>query len=112
MKLITAIIRPFKLVDVKEALKATNVYGMTVMRARVLGRRGGHTEVYRGAEYTTDFLPKLRLEIVCDDDELERIVDLIEGSARTGKIGDGKLWFTDVGGVRRIRTGERGSDAL
>lgn len=112
MKLITAIIKPFKLDEVKNALKAAGVHGITVTEAMGFGRQGGHPEVYRGAEYTIDFVPKIKLEIVCDDVDADRIVQLVAVTARTGKIGDGKTWVTDVGDVQRIRTGERGIDAL
>jgi nitrogen regulatory protein P-II 1 len=112
MKLITAIIKPFKLDDVKEALRAAGVGGMTITEVRGIGRQGGHTEVYRGAEYTIDLLPKIRIEILCDDDELDSITAVLVAAARTGSIGDGKLWVLDIGGVQRIRTGELDSDAL
>ena len=112
MKLITAIVKPFKLEDVKEALQAHNVYGMTVTEVRGHGRQRGHTEVYRGAEYTVEFLPKLRIEVVADDADVKRIVDAIVEGARTGKIGDGKVWTTPVDDLVRVRTGEMGHDAL
>src|SRR5687768_7165580 len=112
MKLITAIVKPFKVDDVKEALKGLGVQGMTVTEVQGFGRQRGHTEVYRGAEYTVDFVPKVRVEILTDDGDVDRIVDAIVNAARTDKIGDGKVWTTDVDAVVRIRTGERGPDAL
>lgn len=112
MKLITAVIKPFKMEDVKDALKGAGVEGMTVTEVQGFGRQSGHTEVYRGAEYTTSFLPKVRLEIVCDDADVERITGVIQESAVTGKIGDGKLWVVDVASVVRLRTGERDADAI
>ncbi len=112
MKLITAVVKPFKLDDVKEALKGTGVQGMTVSEVQGFGRQRGHTEVYRGAEYTIDFKPKVRLEIIVDDADVDRVIDVIVGAARTDQIGDGKVWVTDVDSVVRIRTGERGGDAL
>ena len=112
MKLITAIIKPFKLDDVKDALKEAGVAGMTASEVQGFGRQGGHTEVYRGAEYTVDFVPKVRVEVVTDDGDAERIAGVIVEAARTGKIGDGKVWIADVDGLVRIRTGEKGSDAV
>ncbi len=112
MKLLTAIVKPFKLDDVKEALKGAGVNGMTVTEVQGFGRQAGHTEVYRGAEYKIDFVPKVRIEIVCDDDEVDRLTDVIVEAARTGKIGDGKVWATPVDGITRIRTGETGDDAI
>jgi nitrogen regulatory protein P-II 1 len=112
MKLVTAIVKPFKLDDVKEALKAIGVHGMTVSDARGFGRQGGHTETYRGAEYRVDFLPKARVDVVVDDRDVDDVVDVIRTSAATGKIGDGKIWVTAVESVIRIRTGEHGADAL
>ena len=112
MKLITAIIKPFKLDDVKEALKGAGVQGMTVTEVQGFGRQSGHTEVYRGAEYTVDFVPKVRIEVLADVTDAERIAEVIVDSARTGKIGDGKVWITDVDRVVRVRTGERDGDAL
>ena len=112
MKLITAIVKPFKLDDVKAALKGTGLAGMTVSEVQGFGRQRGHTEVYRGAEYTVDFVPKVRIEVLADDDQAQRVVDAITGAARTGKIGDGKVWTTSVDTVTRIRTGEMGHDAL
>jgi nitrogen regulatory protein P-II 1 len=112
MKLVTAIVKPFKLDDVKEALKGSGINGMTVTEVQGFGRQRGHTEVYRGAEYTVDFVPKVRLEILVDDAEVSRIVDIVVAAAQTGKIGDGKVWVTAVEGVTRIRTGEMGTDAI
>jgi nitrogen regulatory protein PII len=112
MKLITAVIKPFKLDDVKDALKANNVTGITVTEVRGFGRQGGHTETYRGAEYKIDFVPKVSISIVIDDDQVEAVVDVIAAAARTDKIGDGKIWVTDVDRVVRIRTGEEGADAV
>ena len=112
MKLITAIVKPFKVDDVKAAMKDAGVAGMTVTQVQGFGRQGGHTEVYRGAEYTVDFVPKVSLEAVVDDDDVERIIDVIVEAARTGKIGDGKVWVTDVDRLVRIRTGEMGADAV
>ena len=112
MKLITAIIKPFKLDDVKEALKGAGVQGMTVAEVQGFGRQSGHTEVYRGAEYTVDFVPKVRIEVLADDADASRVVGVITESAKTGKIGDGKIWITDVSGVVRIRTGELDADAI
>jgi nitrogen regulatory protein P-II 1 len=112
MKLITAIIKPFKLDEVKEALKAAGVVGMTVTEVRGFGRQGGHTETYRGAEYQIDFVPKNKLEVVVDDDEVDRVVDLLVEAARSGKIGDGKVWVTNVETLVRIRTGESGPAAI
>lgn len=112
MKLITAVIKPFKLDEVKEALKGAGVNGITVTEVQGFGRQSGHTEVYRGAEYTVEFVPKIKIEILADDDQVDAISDALVASARTEKIGDGKLWITDVGAVQRIRTGEKGSDAI
>ena len=112
MNLITAIIKPFKLDDVKEALKAVGVQGITVSEVRGFGRQGGHTETYRGSEYRIDFVPKVKLEILADAPDVERIVDAILASASTGKIGDGKIWVTGVDTIVRIRTSEYGTDAI
>ena len=112
MKLITAIVKPFKLDDAKEALQGAGVLGMTVTEVRGFGRQGGHTETYRGAEYQIDFVPKAKLEIIVDDDAVDRVVEVIVAAAGTGKIGDGKVWVTDVDDLVRIRTGERGTDAV
>jgi nitrogen regulatory protein P-II 1 len=112
MKLITAILKPFKLDDVKNALQAHGVTGMTVSEASGYGRQGGHTEVYRGAEYTVDLIPKVRLEVLVDDNEAEAVIGVIVKTASTGSIGDGKVWSTPVDQVVRVRTGERGVDAI
>ena len=112
MKLISAVIRPFKLDDVSTAIKATGVHGITVSEVQGAGRQGGHTEVYRGTEYTTDLLPKVKLEAVVDDGVVDAVIAAIVEAARTDKIGDGKVWVTPVEAVVRIRTGERGVDAL
>ncbi len=112
MKLITAIVKPFKLDDVKDALKGAGVMGMTVTEVRGFGRQGGHTETYRGAEYTIDFLPKIKVELVVDDAVVDQVIDAITSAAATGKIGDGKIWVTSVDRLVRIRTGEQGSDAI
>jgi nitrogen regulatory protein P-II 1 len=112
VKLVTAVIKPFKLDDVKEALHAAGVAGMTVSEVQGHGRQRGHTEVYRGAEYVVDFVPKVRLELVVDDADAARVVEAIVETGRTGQIGDGKVWTTSVEELVRIRTGERGADAL
>ena len=112
MKLITAIIKPFKLDDVKEALKSAGVQGMTVGEVRGFGRQGGHTETYRGAEYKIDFVPKVLIEVVVVDELVDQVLDAIIGAAATGKIGDGKIWVSDIDRVVRIRTGEEGVDAV
>ena len=112
MKLITAIIKPFKLDEVKSALRAAGVEGMTVSEVRGFGRQGGHTETYRGAEYQIDFVPKVKLEIVTDDERVDTLVDLLTEAARSGKIGDGKIWVTAVESLVRIRTGESGPSAV
>ncbi|CAB4706866.1 MAG: P-II family nitrogen regulator [Actinobacteria bacterium] len=112
MKLITAIVKPFKLDDIKDALKAAGITGITVSEARGFGRQGGHTETYRGTEYKIDFVPKSRLEIVVDDSEVDGVIETLKASAATGKIGDGKIWITNVERIVRIRTGEEGPDAV
>ena len=112
MRLVTAIVKPFKLDDVKTALTDLGVQGMTVSEVQGFGRQRGHTEVYRGAEYTVDFVPKARVEVVVDDADAERVVAAVVAAARTDKIGDGKVWVTPVESLTRIRTGERGTDAL
>ncbi|HMG28814.1 MAG TPA: P-II family nitrogen regulator [Jiangellaceae bacterium] len=112
MKLVTAVIKPFKLDDVRSALETFGVQGMTVGEASGYGRQKGHTEVYRGAEYTVDLVPKLRLEVLVDDSDATDVVDVIAKSAQTGKIGDGKVWVTPVDAVVRVRTGETGAEAL
>lgn len=112
MRLVTAIVKPFALADVKAALEGAGVAGLTVSEAQGFGRQKGHTEVYRGAEYTVDFLPKLRIEVVVDDADADTVVEAIVGAARTGKIGDGKVWVVPVLDLIRVRTDERGLDAL
>ena len=112
MKLVTAIIKPFKLDEVREALSAIGVQGITVTEVKGFGRQKGHTELYRGAEYVVDFLPKVKIEVVCPDDLAERAIEAITGAARTGRIGDGKIFVSDIQEVVRIRTGERGEDAV
>ena len=112
MRLVTAIIKPHTVQAVKEALERLGVLGMTVSEVSGYGRQKGHTEVYRGAEYQVDFVPKLRIEVLVDDESADRVVDVVLGAARTGKIGDGKIWVTPVETVVRVRTGERGADAL
>ena len=112
MKLVTAIVKPFVLEDVKGALEQIGVLGMTISEVQGYGRQKGHTEVYRGAEYSVDFVPKVRVEVVADDALADKVVDAVVEAARTGKIGDGKVWVTPVEAVIRVRTGERGSDAV
>jgi nitrogen regulatory protein PII len=112
MQLITAIIKPHKLDEVKDALKERGVKGMTVSEVRGFGRQGGHSETYRGTEYSIAFVPKIRVEVVCDDGDVEALVDALADAAKTGSIGDGKVWTTPVGRLLRIRTGEEGSDAV
>ncbi len=112
MKLITAIVKPFKLDDIKDALKAAGITGITVSEVRGFGRQGGHTETYRGTEYKIDFVPKSRLEIVVDDGRVDEVIETLKASASTGKIGDGKIWVTEVERIIRIRTGEEGPDAV
>ena len=112
MKIVVAIIKPFKLDEVKESLKAIGVQGITLTEVQGFGRQGGHTETYRGAEYKIDLVPKMRLEILVDDGQVADVVETITTTARTGKIGDGKVWVLAVEDVVRIRTGERGADAI
>ena len=112
MRLITAIVKPFKVDDVKSALKDAGVGGVTVSEVQGFGRQRGHTEVYRGAEYTIDFVPKVRIELLVGDADVERLLEAVVAAARTGKIGDGKVWVTAVDQVVRIRTGERGGEAI
>jgi nitrogen regulatory protein P-II 1 len=112
VRLVTAIVKPFKLDDVKSALETLGVLGLTVSEVRGYGRQKGHTEVYRGAEYTVDLVPKVRVEILVDDMDADKVVETVVEAARTGKIGDGKVWVTPVESVVRVRTGERGPDAL
>ena len=112
MKKIEAVVKPFKLDDIREALSAIGVTGMTATEVKGFGRQKGHTELYRGAEYVVDFLPKVKLEIVISEDQLERCIETITNAARTGKIGDGKIFVSSVDQVIRIRTGEQGRDAI
>jgi nitrogen regulatory protein P-II 1 len=112
MKLVVAVIKPFKLDEVKEALSKAGIQGLTASDARGFGRQRGHTELYRGAEYQVDFVPKTRLEILVDDEQVAEVVGAIESSARTDSIGDGKIWVIPLEQVVRIRTGEKGADAL
>jgi nitrogen regulatory protein P-II 1 len=112
MKLVTAVIKPFKLDDVKDALSGVGVQGMTISEVQGFGRQGGHSETYRGTEYKVLFTPKTRIEVVVNDGDADAVVDAIIKAARTDKIGDGKVWVTDVDGLARIRTGERGADAI
>jgi nitrogen regulatory protein P-II 1 len=112
MRLITAIVKPFKLDDVKTALEGFGVHGMTVSEASGYGRQRGHTEVYRGAEYTVDLVPKVRIEVLVEDADADDVMDVVAKAARTGRIGDGKVWSIPVDTVVRVRTGERGADAL
>ena len=112
MKLVTAIIKPFKLDDVREALSEHGVHGMTVTEVKGFGRQKGHTELYRGAEYVVDFLPKVKIEVVVKDEQLDACLEAITNAARTGKIGDGKIFVTTVERVIRIRTGEEGDEAI
>jgi nitrogen regulatory protein P-II 1 len=112
VRLVVAIIKPFRLDDVKDALTKAGVAGLTVSEAQGFGRQRGHTEVYRGAEYQVDLVPKLRIEVLVEDHLLPDVIDAVIGAARTGKIGDGKIWVTEVSEVVRIRTGERGEEAL
>ena len=112
MQLITAVIKPHVLDGVKEALQSLGLQGLTVTEVKGFGRQGGHTETYRGAEYQVAFVPKLKLEIVVDDTDVDRAVEVVRGAAATGKIGDGKIWVVPVGALVRIRTGEVGSDAV
>jgi nitrogen regulatory protein P-II 1 len=112
MKLIVAVLKPFKLDEVKEALKALGVHGMTLTEAQGFGRQRGHTEVYRGAEYEVEFVPKIRLEVVVDDAQVDEVSNAIVDVAGTGKIGDGKVWILPVEEIIRVRTGERGTEAL
>ncbi|WP_037572460.1 P-II family nitrogen regulator [Phaeacidiphilus oryzae] len=112
MRLITAVVKPYRLDDVKAALQAYGVHGLTVTEASGYGRQRGHTEVYRGAEYTVDLVPKARIEVLVEDEDAEEVIDVVVKAARTGKIGDGKVWSVPVDSVVRVRTGERGPDAL
>ena len=112
MQLVTAIIKPHMLDGVKDALKTAGVQGITVSEVKGFGRQGGHTETYRGTEYTIDFVPKVRMDVVVDEGDVDGVVDAIAKAAATGKIGDGKIWVTPVGRLVRIRTGEEGADAI
>ena len=112
MKLITAVIKPFKLEEVREALTSAGVQGLMVSEVKGYGRQSGHTEIYRGAEYVVNFVPKIRLEIAASDDDVDKIVDAISSTARTGKIGDGKIFVTNLEQAMRVRTGEQGEEAL
>jgi len=112
MKMVEAIVKPFKLDEVKEALTRVGIHGMTIEEVRGFGRQKGHTELYRGAEYSVDFLPKVKIQILVPDEKAANVVEAIMDSARTGKIGDGKIFVTDVEEVIRIRTGEKGPDAI
>jgi nitrogen regulatory protein P-II 1 len=112
VKLITAVIKPYKLDEVKTALQAFGVHGVTVTESSGYGRQKGHTEVYRGAEYTIDLVPKIKLDLLAEDQDVEALIEVIAKAAQTGKIGDGKVWVTSVETVVRLRTGERGSEAL
>ena len=112
MKLVTAIVKPFTLNDIKEALSQIGVLGMTVTETQGYGQQKGHSEVYRGAEYAIDFVPKIKIETIVDDSQLDEVLDTIASAARTGKIGDGKIWVSPIDQLVRVRTGERGSDAL
>jgi nitrogen regulatory protein P-II 1 len=112
MKLITAVIKPYKLDEVKDALKGIGIAGLTAAEVRGFGRQGGHTETYRGTEYQIDFVPKVQLEIVVGDDQVDLVIDTVSRAANSGKIGDGKIWVTPVDRIVRIRTGEEGADAI
>mgnify|MGYP000740087603 FL=1 len=112
MKLVTAVVKPFKLDDVREALSEIGVQGITVTEVKGFGRQKGHTELYRGAEYVVDFLPKVKIEVAVDDQQAEQVIDAITKAANTGKIGDGKIFVTNLEQIIRIRTGETGADAI
>ena len=112
MKLITAIVKPGRVDEIKTALQSNGIAGMTVSEASGFGRQKGHKEIYRGAEYTVDLIPKVRIEVLVDDSDLDRVLDLMVQTANTGSIGDGKIWVTPIDSVVRVRTNERGSDAL
>lgn len=112
MKLVTAVVKPFKLDDVREALSEIGVQGITVTEVKGFGRQKGHTELYRGAEYVVDFLPKVKIEVAVDDDQTEQVIEAITKAANTGKIGDGKIFVTSLEQIIRIRTGETGADAI
>jgi nitrogen regulatory protein P-II 1 len=112
VQLVTAIIKPFKLEDVKEALRGAGILGLTVSEVQGFGRQGGKSETFRGSEYAVAFVPKVKIEVLVNDSEVDKIIDLIGSTAKTGKIGDGKIWSVEVGRVMRVRTGEMGEDAL
>ncbi len=112
MKLVTAIVKPFAIEDIKSAVEAAGVLGLTVSEVQGYGRQKGHTEVYRGAEYQVDFIPRMKVEVLVNDESVDRVVEGIVNAARTGKIGDGKVWVTALQSVVRVRTGERGADAI
>lgn len=112
MQLVTAIVKPFKLDQVKDALKEAGATGVTVSEVKGFGRQSGHTETYRGAEYTVDFIPKVKIDLIVDDADVDALVDLIVQTARTGEIGDGKVWVSPIGRLVRVRTGEEGTDAI
>lgn len=110
--LVTAVVKPHRVEEVKDALKGIGITGITITEVKGFGRQGGHTETYRGAEYTIDFLPKVKVEVLCETGEAEKVADAIAGAARTGKIGDGKIWISSIDRVIRVRTGEQGVEAL
>lgn len=112
MKIVTAIIKPHKVDEVKDALRGIGVQGITITEVKGFGRQGGHTETYRGAEYTIEFTPKVKLEVIVNSEDVARVTDTIQSTANTGQIGDGKIWVTPVEAIVRIRTGERGKDAI
>ncbi|HME78429.1 MAG TPA: P-II family nitrogen regulator [Mycobacterium sp.] len=112
MKLVTAVVKPYAIEDIKAAVQAAGVHGMTVSEVQGYGRQKGHTEVYRGAEYQVDFIPRMKVEVLVNDESADHLVDAIVNAARTGKIGDGKVWVATVETVVRVRTGERGADAI
>jgi nitrogen regulatory protein P-II 1 len=112
IQLVTAVIKPHRLEDTKDALKAIGVAGLTITEVKGFGRQGGHTETYRGAEYSIDFLPKIKIEVICEATEADKVVDCIADAARTGSIGDGKIWSYDLGRLVRVRSGERGEEAI
>ena len=112
MKLVTAVVKPFAIEDIKAAVEAAGVLGLTVSEVQGYGRQKGHTEVYRGAEYQVDFIPRMKVEVLVNEESVDRVVESIVNAARTGKIGDGKVWVTPVETVVRVRTGERGADAI
>ena len=111
-QLVTAIIKPFKLEEVKEALRGAGMLGLTVSEVQGYGRQGGKTETWRGSEYQVEFVPKVRIEVIVEDSQVDKVIEVIAAAARTGKIGDGKIWTTDLGRLMRVRTGEMGDDAI